>query len=396
MTANTPKKNIPASIRARLLNEATRQRIDFQRLLTRYMHERLMYRIGISPYRNQLVLKGAWMFVVLLGKEMRPTKDTDFLGYGPSTPSDVAQMFHSIVTSEVSEDDGVRFDPKGITADEIRNEARYGGVRLKIPANLDTARQNLQIDVGFGDAVQPRDAKFPVLLKDISAPDLRIYSADAIVAEKLEAIVLLGEATSRMKDFYDLFVLAEEWEFDAVDLVAAIRATFTRRQTWLPMGTPPSLTDFPTLADKRTQWLAFRRKQKLPSHELGDVCATITTLVTMPIKAAATHANVSGLRWMPKIGWTGNQSQGDPHPMFEHWRIHGPRKRGSDDRIDFGARHQRLPQREVFGGEEAEYVERFCREILDGDSSRRLQRPLTLDERIDAMQSWLGGFFYLS
>jgi predicted nucleotidyltransferase component of viral defense system len=200
--------NIPASIRARLLDGARARGDDFNLVLQRYAAERFLYRLGESRHRERFVLKGAMLFALWGGSFYRATRDLDFAGYGDSDPESFIQTTREICAMSFP-GDGIEFDPDSARAEPIRDDTNYGGYRVRLEARLDTANITLQIDVGFGDAIvpPPRYEDYPVLI-DMSRPRILSYPPEAVVAEKLHAIVTFGAATSRMKDFYDLFVLS--------------------------------------------------------------------------------------------------------------------------------------------------------------------------------------------
>jgi len=203
-----PQKNLPASVRQRLLNLSRERGEDFNFTLTRYANERLLYRLARSPYRDQFVLKGAALFQVWSESLYRPTRDVDLLGFGDSTATGIGSVFHELCVLEV-EPDGLRLLPDSVRAEEIRDQQEYGGLRVHLMADLDGAQIALQVDVGFGDAVTPgiEEADFPTLL-DFPAPHLRTYPRETVIAEKFEAMVRLGIVNTRMKDFYDVWQLA--------------------------------------------------------------------------------------------------------------------------------------------------------------------------------------------
>ena len=241
----TPKANLGASVRARLLNRAKAERIEFGLLLTRFALERLLYRLSISPRREQFLLKGALLFDLWFDEPHRPTRDADFLGFGAADLPTLAATFREICSVVV--DDGIAFD---------------------------RARCPVQADIGFGDAVTPapEEIQYPVLLNDLPAPKLRAYPRYTVIAEKFEAITSLGIANSRMKDFFDLWVLTRHSELDATILGRAIRATFARRGTALPTITPVGLSDeFAADQTKQTQWRAFTARNQLAAPELQVV-----------------------------------------------------------------------------------------------------------------------------
>lgn len=195
------QRNMAASVRARLLNRARETRQDFNLILTRYALERLLYRLSISPHADQFLLKGALLFDLWFDIPHRPTRDADLLGFGSAEIPHVEAAFRDICTVEL--DDGIRFQPDSVHAEEIRKEANYSGVRVTLIGLLDGARCHVQVDVGFGDAVTPgpEAVDYPVMLPDMPAPKLRAYPRYTVVAEKLEALVSLGIANSRMKDY---------------------------------------------------------------------------------------------------------------------------------------------------------------------------------------------------
>lgn len=256
--------NTAASIRARLLNASKKSGDEFQSVLSRYLIERFLYRLGKSQHRDVFLLKGAMLFVVWRGNLHRPTKDLDLLGFGDPTPSEVAKRIADIAA--VACDDGVIFEAGSIETELIKEDADYEGVRVHLLARLEQAKVRLQIDIGFGDAVtmEPDPAVFPTILDRVDAPILRTYPAEVVIAEKLHAMVVLDIRNSRMKDFYDLWVLARSRSFRLHRLTAAIRATFERRTTAFPDCTPFALTSaFLTDPGKVQQWSGFVQRLRL-------------------------------------------------------------------------------------------------------------------------------------
>ncbi len=267
------KANLGASVRARLLNRAKAEKSEFGLTLTRFALERLLYRLSVSPHRGQFLLKGALLFDLWFDEPHRPTRDADFLGFGPADLPTLENVFREICAVQVA--DGIVFDPDSVKAAEIRKEANYAGIRITLTGSLDGARCPVQADIGFGDAVTPgpEETDYPVLLDDLPAPKLRVYPRYTVIAEKFEAITSLGIANSRMKDFFDLWVLTRHSELDAAILRQAVTATFARRGTPLPTTTPPvGLSDeFAADANKQTQWRAFTTRNKLDAPSLETV-----------------------------------------------------------------------------------------------------------------------------
>ena len=226
--------NRAASIRARLKQHTDTSKQDFNLTLTRYGLERLLYRLSVSEHTPNFLLKGALLFQLWYGQPHRPTRDADLLGFGRDDIPTLVGVFRSICGIAV--DDGIVFDPESVAGTEIRKDAGYGGVRIDLRATLDSARLAMQIDIGFGDAVTPQAqlVTYPTLLADVPAPTLRAYPKATVVAEKLHAVTHLGMTNSRMKDFFDLWVLLHDTTMDDAELQQAIEATFARRQTAIP------------------------------------------------------------------------------------------------------------------------------------------------------------------
>ncbi len=278
---------LAASIHARLLNRAKARGEDFNLILTRYALERFLYRLSLVPAREAYLLKGAMLFDLWFDVPHRPTRDADFLGFGPMDGKALADTIREICA--VAADDGMAFDQASVTIEEIREEARYGGLRVRLLGRLGNARCTVQLDVGYGDAVTPgpEEAVYPTLLDDLPPPRLRVYPRAAVVAEKLEAIVSLGMANSRMKDFFDLRALAHEGVLDARLVGDAIAATFQRRGTDIPLDVPLGLSvEFASDAVKRAQWKAFLGKNRLDAPTLGEVIADVWRFVAEPLALA--------------------------------------------------------------------------------------------------------------
>jgi len=300
-------RNLPASVHDRLLTFAHSRREELQAVLTRYAVERLLYRLSRSDAKERLVLKGAVLFYLWEGELHRPTRDVDFLGFGDATIASVTETLRIVCTTAV-EDDGLTFLADSIRAQEIREQQDYGGIRVTLTAMLGGARIPVQIDVGFGDAIVPgiESATFPTLL-DFPAPELRVYPPETVVAEKLQAMVSLGLFNTRMKDFYDLFVLSNRHAFDGSTLASAIKATFVRRQTPLPASVPVALTmALAEDAEKQTQWRAFLGRTRLGDAptDLSVVVDRLREFLWPPTTAAANDSTFDS-SWLPEIGWTG-------------------------------------------------------------------------------------------
>lgn len=295
--------NPPASVQARLLNRARSEGRDYSQVLTRYGLERLLYRLSISAHAENFLLKGALLFDLWFDVPLRPTRDIDLLGFGLAELPHVMQVFREICEIGVGVDDGVRFDPESVTADEIRNEASYAGIRVKLEGRLGQQRCPVQIDIGYGDAVTPEaeTAEYPVLLENSPAPVLRVYPKYTVVAEKLEAIITLGLVNTRMKDYFDLWVLSEHESFDYETLATAIRATLRNRQTQMPSRLPLGLSDeFSANPEKRRQWAAFLSKNRLISPPLESVVERLRNWLVPAMHGLDGH---SGRTWIAAERW---------------------------------------------------------------------------------------------
>jgi hypothetical protein len=257
------KTNLAASVRARLMNISREGREPFDRVANRYAIERLLYRLGESAHARRFVLKGAMLFTFWHDAPHRPTRDVDFLGFGPPETEALVAAFRDLCAHPVA-DDGLVFDAASVTAAPIRETNDYGGIRVKLVAHLGSARIPIQADVGFGDAVtpSPEDILFPVIFGEFAAPRLRAYPVFTVMAEKLEAMVRLGEANTRLKDFYDLLWLARAHAGDDEKVRAAVSATFARRG-------PPALSAAPEAFSrdfaqaKESAWKTFAVRNSL-------------------------------------------------------------------------------------------------------------------------------------
>jgi predicted nucleotidyltransferase component of viral defense system len=302
---NQPPRDLVASVRQRLMNLSHERGEDFQIILTRYGIERLLYRLTQSLHARQFVLKGAALFQLWTGQPHRPTRDLDLLGQGVPSSDRLREIFRE-VCSTVVENDGLTFFADTIQAAQIKEDDEYQGIRLRIDARLGNARIPLQIDIGFGDAITPGpvDVTYPTLL-NFAAPLLQAYPRETVVAEKFQAMVVLGIANSRMKDFYDVWTLARLFDFGGPELCAAIRATFERRQTALPATAPLALTsEFGTDRNKAIQWTAFLKKGKLVDEPppLNDVVMFLETFLMPPTMAIVSNKPWDRC-WKPTV-WT--------------------------------------------------------------------------------------------
>ena len=272
-------RNVGASVRARLQNLSRETGQSFELILTRYALERLLYRLSTSAFSDRFVLKGAMLLTSWFADPHRATRDLDLLGFGDPNPEEMVAAFQEILAIHV--EDGVEFDSNAVRVDQIREELEYGGLRLRTTASISGARIAVTVDVAFGDALEPgaEIIGYPCIL-DLPAPRLRAYARETVIAEKFQAMVALGRANSRMKDFYDIWLLSQSFPFDDDRLARAIAATFERRETEVPVNLPDALT--PAFAEdeqKQRQWNAFLENVALRPGSLADVIASIAGFI---------------------------------------------------------------------------------------------------------------------
>ncbi|WP_285772591.1 nucleotidyl transferase AbiEii/AbiGii toxin family protein, partial [Rhizobium dioscoreae] len=258
----------------------------FDLVLTRFALERLLFRLSESPHAGRFVLKGAMLMMSWFDDPHRGTRDLDLLGFGNPEPDPMLKTFREILAQQA--DDGVTFDAETLRVDRIREGLEYGGLRLRVVALISGARITLTIDIGFGDALEPgaEMLDYPSML-GFPMPRLRAYARETVIAEKFQAMVMLGRANSRMKDFYDIWILHRSFAFTDDRLARAIAATFERRETPIPTELPDALTDvFAKDEQKQRQWHAFLEGV---AHDPGDLKDVITEIAAflMPHAIAA-------------------------------------------------------------------------------------------------------------
>ncbi len=310
MSENTKpqgERNPGASVQAKLRNQARATGTDTSLLLVRYLIERFLYRLSLSPHRERFVLRGATLFSVWSDTPYRPTRDLDMLATGDSSPEALRQILLDICTTEVQPDDGVIFLPATLVVEERTVGRAYQGLYVEVLAQLGSARPRLELDLSFGEAITPApmEIELPALL-DKPRPRLRAYPQETVIAEKTEALVQLGLGNTRLKDFFDLWYLSRAFAFDGPTLAAALKATFTRRGTAFPTdGLPEALTSaFSGDPVKQSQWGRFASKigsdQSAPALEalLGDLRAFL-----QPLLAALAEDRSFTAKWPPGGPW---------------------------------------------------------------------------------------------
>ncbi len=297
----TPVSNISASIHQRLLNKAVSERRPFNEVLQYYAIERFLFRLGQSSYCQNFVLKGALVFLTWQVRLTRPTRDMDFLGFTENSVENLVHIVQDICTLP-ADSDGIIFDPQTVEGAVIKEDAEYSGVRVAFLGFLGQAKVNMRLDVGFADIVtpHPNEIELQTILEGSSKPCIRAYPPETVIAEKFQAMVDLGMANSRLKDFYDLWFMASSMEFDFGLLMEAITNTFQNRGTLIPKSTPPALTE-EFAAQKQIQWVSFLKKSLIDDApaSLYDVIRGITKFITPLVNPNGEEFS----RWTPTAGW---------------------------------------------------------------------------------------------
>jgi hypothetical protein len=280
-------KNLPASIRQRLLQVAQASERPFQEVLQYYAMERFLYRLSVSKHADKFVLKGALMLTAWGASATRPTRDIDLLGRLPNRVEDLVDVIRDVCGQDV-EPDALVFDADSVAGIVIKEDADYAGVRVTFRGSLQNMPLPMQIDVGFGDVVFPGATMmvYPTIL-DQAAPQLRGYSRETAIAEKFEAMVKLGLLNSRLKDFYDIWLLSRQFAFDGASLATAIEKTFVHRGTPVTVEPTAFSAAFATNVSKVAQWRAFLRKSGLDNapQELASVTEAIAVFLSLPAAA---------------------------------------------------------------------------------------------------------------
>lgn len=295
---STPK-NIAASVRQRLLNRSRRDNRSFNELLQYYSMERFLYRLSVSEYESHYILKGALMLRAWNSPEFRPTMDIDMLGRTGNDEANIIYQIREVIAMEV-EPDGLSFDAGSIQSERITEDADYEGIRIRFRGALGTARINMQIDIGSGDVVYPgpERAELPCML-DAPAPSLLCYSRESTIAEKFEAMVSLGELNSRMKDFYDVWLLSRQFAFELEKLAEATKRTLKQRGTEL--AEPIDAFSQAFVSSRQPLWSAFRKrlKQEHLPESFAEITAEVEAFMSPVIKGEPTQAS-----WPPAGPWS--------------------------------------------------------------------------------------------
>ena len=309
MSART--HGLAQSLHTRLVRHAQSLGVDVNLVLARFATERFLYRLSRSRHAERFVLKGALLMLAWFGETIRPTRDADLLGFGELSDEALADIFRDLCAAEV-EPDAMTYFGDSVRVTAIRPEDVYGGKRVILRAQLGAARLRVQVDVGLGDAVfpPPEWLEYPSLL-NLPRPRLRAYRPETVIAEKFHAMVVLGTKNSRMRDFFDVYMLAKFQRFDGDLLAEALRATFERRRTTIPGGLPLALTpEFAAIPEKQIQWRVFLNKNRLASapSELFKITGHLALFLEPVITAAGTKTTITKI-WEPGGPWRRAKSQ---------------------------------------------------------------------------------------
>jgi predicted nucleotidyltransferase component of viral defense system len=298
-------KNIQASIRARLQNIARETNRPFAEVLQYYAMERFLYRFSKSQYAGNFILKGALMFTVWNIPQRRTTLDIDFLARLDNKTITIEKVVKDLCKVKVMAN-GLVFDPGAVRGQRIKEDADYEGVRVKFVGFLERSRVPMQIDVGFGDVIYPRPKMidYPVIL-DLPKPRLKGYPLETVVSEKFENIVKLGLLNSRMKDFYDMWLMIHQFNFNGSSLAEALKRTFEHRKTDLPKEKPLFADEiYDEKSDRQILWKAFLRKgdiQHAP-EKLFTTAKEIEKFLIKPLDAINKGIEFKG-EWTVSGSW---------------------------------------------------------------------------------------------
>ncbi len=296
--------NIAASVRQRLLDLARASNRPFNELLQHYAMERFLYRLSKSEHAEHFILKGALLLRVWRAPSVRPTMDIDLLGRTSNAPESLEAIVRSVCEQAV-EEDGLQFDAESVSGEVIAEEADYAGVRLRFRGKLGAARVTMQIDVGFGDVITPEPSlvDFPTLLA-FPAARLLAYPRETVVAEKFEVMLRRGMLNSRLRDYYDIWLLSRSFAFAGPLLADAVRKTCQHRNTPIverPLGLSP---EFAGEVARQVQWNAFRRKSRLEDAP-EDMLTLVDDVAAFlgPIAEAIGQEREFQYMWDPPSVW---------------------------------------------------------------------------------------------
>lgn len=295
-------KNTGASVRQKILNLHRKDRRPFQELVQYYAMERFLFRLSMSQFRERFILKGALMLRTWGISQFRPTMDIDMLGITSNDQEIIVSQIKEIIRTEVA-DDGIVYHEDSVKSVIIKEDADYQGVRITFTGDINNARFNMQIDIGFGDVVIPEvdEGTLPTLL-NFEAPVLRCYSRETTIAEKFQAMIHLGYLNSRMKDFYDIWILSRQFDFDGATLQKAIQSTLTNRETMITLPINSFSREF--IEDKSAQWKSFCKRIKMETipEKFETVVNDISEFLT-PIAESIISGKTIGVNWSASNAW---------------------------------------------------------------------------------------------
>lgn len=297
-------KNIAASVHRRLLNKAKESSRPFNELLQYFAIERFIYRLSKSPHTDKFILKGALMFSAWCGLGSRPTMDIDLLGSIENRLEVISVAIKDACLMDV-EADGISFNAETVEAIRITEDAEYEGVRVRVHGSLGNARVSIQIDIGFGDVIVPSAStvSYPAIL-DFPAPELKGYSMESTIAEKFQAMAKLGVLNSRMKDFYDIWILSRTFDFKGKILAEAVEKTFEKRNTPVTLDVALFYPSFGNDGDKNRQWQGFIRKIKLiNAPESFEEIIGAVKLFLEPLVASIVERRAFNNNWIAPGPW---------------------------------------------------------------------------------------------
>ena len=300
-----PVKNIPVSILARLRNQSDETNRPFAEVLQYYAMERFLYRLSKTRYADKFILKGGLLFYVWDLPLRRPTRDIDFRGYVSGNRATLLKIMDEVIQVSAPED-GLVWDVQSVSVEETQIDADYQGIRVKLIALLERTRIPVQIDIGFSDelASKAETIEYPNILPNLKIVRMKGYPKESVVAEKFHAMVRHGDLNSRMKDYYDLWLISETFEFDGVSLQKAIEATFNNRDTDIPDDRPSPLSDDFARANQ-TRWVNFLNKMELDDMQVEDfesVLEIIWKFLEYPVQSSIARTK-STRKWKPQTGW---------------------------------------------------------------------------------------------
>ena len=300
-----PAKNIPASILARLRNQTEAMNRPFAEVLQYYAMERFLYRLSKTRYADKFILKGGLLFYVWNISLRRPTRDIDFRSYVSSNSKTLLKIIYEVIEVP-SLEDGLVFDSQSVSVEETQIDADYQGIRVKLTTLLERTRIPIQIDIGFSDELTSKteSIEYPNILPGLETIHMKGYPKGTVVAEKFHATIRHGDLNSRMKDYYDLWLISETFDFEGKSLQKAIETTFKNRDTDLPVERPVSLSaEFASANTAR--WNNFLEKMNIETTESADfanIIEQVWEFIEHPLQASLRKAR-STRNWIPNKGW---------------------------------------------------------------------------------------------